>query len=92
MAESFERALAKGDCAAVKKIAVAPEEIDCGYIRESTEPMKGIDVDAIGYRITESGKDFATVRLDIDGEKSDLDLVKDGRNWIVLFDTAALRG
>lgn len=88
-AENFERALAKGDCGAVKKIAVGPAEVDCGSILESAESMKGIDVDAIGYRVTDSGKDYATVRLDINGEKSSLDLVKVDGAWFVVFDTAA---
>jgi hypothetical protein len=87
--ESFERALAQGDCAAVKKLVVAPGEIDCGSIAEAAESMSGIDVGAIVYRVTDSGEDFATVRVDIEGEKSSLDLVKDGGSWFVIFDTAA---
>lgn len=88
-AENFERALAKGDCPAVKKIVVAPGEIDCGFVAEAAESMKEIDVETIGYRLTESGKDSATVSLDVGGEKDSLDLVKADGIWFVIFDTAA---
>lgn len=89
LAQSFERALAKGDCPAVKKLVVAPGEIDCGFIAEAAESMKQIDVGAIGYRLTASGKESATVGLDVGGEKDSLDLVKVDGTWLVLFDTAA---
>lgn len=87
--DNFERALAKGDCAAVKKIVAAPEDVDCGSIEEASESMKDVDLDAAVYRLIDSGKDYATVRLEIDGEESNLDLVKDGGSWFVIFDTAA---
>lgn len=51
--------------------------------------MKQIDVGAIGYRLTASGKESATVGLDVGGEKDSLDLVKVDGTWLVLFDTAA---
>ena len=88
-AESFERALARGDCPAVKKIVVAPHEIECGSIAEAAQSMKQIDLEAISYQLTDSSKDAATVRLDIGGEKADLELVKADGEWFVLFDTAA---
>lgn len=88
-AEIFERALARGDCSAVKKIVIAPREIECGSIAETAESMKDIDLEAIGYQLLSSSKDSATVRLDIGGEKADLELVKADGEWFVLFDTAA---
>lgn len=87
--ESFERALARGDCPAVKKIVVAPGEIECGSIAEAAESMKEIDLEAIDYQLTDLSKDSATVRLDIGGEKADLELVKADGEWFVLFDSAA---
>lgn len=88
--ERFFRALAKGDCAAVKQVVVGPEQIDCGFIGEASGSMDGIDLDAATYTVTDSGDDTATVRADFGGaDKQDLDLVRTDGVWLVIFDTAA---
>lgn len=88
--ETLERALARDDCAGVKKIVVGPEQIDCGFIAEAAAAMAEVDLDAAIYAVIDVGDDTATVRIDLgDGEKQDLDLVRMSGAWLVIFDTAA---
>lgn len=87
--EKFERALISGDCPGIKKLVVGPDQLDCAALGEMSQSMTGIDPDSISYKLLDSGGDSATVRVTIDGEKQDLDLVKESGDWLVILDTAA---
>ncbi len=85
--ERFERALIKGDCAAVKKIILG--QMTCAELNEISQSLQGVNPDKITYKVVESGKDSATVRITVSGERQNLDLVKDEGEWFVIYDTAA---
>ena len=87
--ERFERALIKSDCVEVKKLVVASDQLDCASLGEISESVKDVDPNGITYKVVESGKDSATVRITVNGEKQNLDLVKQDGTWLVIFDTAA---
>lgn len=87
--ESFERALIKGDCPAMKKLVVSPDQVDCAELGEMSASVQNVDPDKITYTLIDSGKDTATVQLKILGEKQKLDLVRESGIWLVIFDTAA---